>query len=249
LLEEYEALGRERDTIIVFMSDNGAEAMVPESAPVPGLSEWIKENFDNRLENLGHRGSHAGYGPGWAHVSGAPFRSFKGSAYEGGTHTSAFVVLPHGRAGRIDDFVHVLDVVPTLLGLAGIEVPGTSRGGRPIHPFEGRAFIDATGVVVPVDPRHFAAHELFGHRNVRVGTLKAVSEWAGTSGSAPWQLYDLANDPGEQRNLAVVRGKALGDLTARYDEWARAHGVIMPSTQAPTYGSKQSPTAENEDGK
>ena len=244
LLDAYEALDRKRDTIIVFMSDNGAEAMVPESAPLPGLPEWIRENFDNRFENLGHRGSHAGYGPGWAHVSGAPFRSFKGSAYEGGTHTSALVVLPHGRAGRVDDFVHVLDVVPTLLGLAGVGLPGNSHRGRPIHALEGRAFIDATGSVVPVDREHFAAHELFGHRNVRVGTLKAVSEWAGMSGSAAWELFDLASDPGEQRNLAAMRGKALGELTARYEEWARAHGVIMPSTQAPSYGTKQAPAGE-----
>jgi arylsulfatase A-like enzyme len=238
LLQSYQRLDRGRETVIIFMSDNGAEAMVPESSPLPGLAKWIADNFDNRLENLGRPGSYVGYGPGWAHVSNAPFRSFKGSAYEGGTRTAAFVVLPQSGPGRMDDFVHVLDIAPTLLRLAGAAGPGSSYQGRPIHPLEGTAFLDSNGGPVKAEAGRVAAHELFGHRNVRLGPLKAVSEWSGPQGPAQWQLFDLAVDPGEQHDLSSSRGADLEGLIARYDAWATAHGVIMPSQTAPAYEAR-----------
>jgi arylsulfatase len=231
LLDAYTRLDRKRDTVVVFISDNGAEAMMPQAAGIPGLAQWITANFDNSLANLGHRGSYAGYGPGWAHVSNTPFRSFKGSAFEGGVHTPAFVVLPGAAPRRIGEYVHVLDLVPTLLGMAH----ATAAQDATHYALEGRALLDPAGTAVAADPERITAHELFGHRNVRRGPLKAVSTWT-AAGSKPWQLFDVAGDPGEQHDLATSRRADVAALETLYDDWADSHGVIMPAKGAPTYG-------------
>lgn len=228
LLEAIEERGRLDDTIIVFMSDNGAESMQLERSKLPQVSEWIAKNFDNRLGNLGSAGSYVGYGPSWAHVSNAPVRAYKGGPYEGGTRVPAIVVVPGGKPQRVDDFAHVLDLAPTLLAMAGV---------TPKQPqFDGRQIIDAQGHPMPGDPLRVSNTELFGHRSVRRGDLKAVSPWLGAAGPAPWQLYDLAADPGEQHDLAADRPRDVEALAALHAQWAQEQGVIPPAKEAPAYG-------------
>jgi arylsulfatase len=236
LLESLHETGRDRNSVIVFLSDNGAEAMVPQNATLPGLKDWIAKNFDNRLENLGHAGSYVGYGPRWAHVSNAPQRSYKGTAYEGGHKVPAFIVVPGGDQMRVDGYAHVLDLPPTLLQVAGVALPQGSYAGRPVLGMEGRPLLGAGLKPVPADPGRVASGELFGHRGVRRGEWKAVSRWLGRDGSAPWELYDLARDPGEQQDLAAGRPAELAELVRLHDAWATTNGVILPSRDAPAFG-------------
>lgn len=228
LFDALEARGRLDDTVIVFISDNGAEAMQPEQARLPGLSEWIAKNFDNRTENLGSASSYVGYGPAWAHVSEAPFRSFKGGPYEGATRVPAILVAPGVKSRLVHSYASVLDLAPTLLAYAGVTV---EQGA-----LDGRRLVDAKGKPLPADPSRVANTELFGHRSVRQGDLKAVSPWLGAAGHAPWQLYDLASDPGEQHDLAAKRPRDVGALSALHAQWEREQGVIQPSKDAPVYG-------------
>lgn len=236
LLDELRRLGRDDDTLVVFMSDNGAEAMEPVDQ-LPGLAEWVATGFDNRLGNMGHARSYVAYGPGWAHVSSAPFRGFKGTAYEGGTRTAAFVVVPGGRAGRIDRYVSVLDLAPTLLRFARVIPPGAQYRGRSVHELEGRPFLTTGGDIEPVDPAQVAGQELFGHRGIRRGALKAVSAWSASQGSLPWQLFDSGRDPGEQRELNTERPADLQALSSHYELWAREHGVLATPRSSPEHGA------------
>lgn len=238
LLASLRESGRDRDTVIVFLSDNGAESMVPQQSKLPGLKEWIAASFDNSLANLGHARSYTGYGPAWAHVSNTPQRAFKGSAYEGGNKVPAFVVVPGGRHARVDSFAHVLDLPPTLLALAGVEPPAGTYAGRDVLSMEGRVIVDAHGRALGGDPRRVANGELFGHRSVRLGTLKGVSSWRGAQGAGPWQLYDLASDPAEQHDLAAARPGDVARLERLHEDWSRLNGVIAPSTKAPVYGDE-----------
>jgi arylsulfatase len=238
LLAEWQRTGRDRNAVIVFMSDNGAEQMAPEAAMLPGLADWIAKNFDNSLDNLGHAGSYVGYGSGWANVSNAPFRGFKGLAYEGGVRTAGIVVWPGVRAARVDDYVNVLDLPPTLLHLAGVAPPDGSYKGRPVLPMEGRSLVGNSGQFAAADPQRTSAHELFGHRGVVRGDLKAVSTWTGATGPGPWQLHDLSTDPGEQHDLAAVRAPELASLSAWFERWAKENGVIEPARNAPVYGKE-----------
>lgn len=240
LLDELRRSGRDRNTLIVFMSDNGAEGMEPDTSQLPGLKEWVASSFDNSLGNMGHARSYIAYGPGWAHMSNTPFRGFKGSAYEGGTHTAAFIVMPgSSRAGRSDRYVRVLDLAPTLLRFAGVTPPGTQYRGRNVYALEGQPFLTTQGSIEPDDTTRISGQELFGHRGIRQGSLKAVSAWAGPRGSLPWQLFDLAADSAEQRELSAERPAALGALTSLYDQWASEHGVLETPRGGPGYAAEK----------
>jgi arylsulfatase len=238
LLDVLRETGRDRNTVIVFLSDNGAESMVAEESKLPGLKEWIAQNFDNRLENLGHAGSYVSYGPSWAWVSSTPQRGFKGGAYEGGNKVPAFIVVPGGQPDSIDTYAAVLDLAPTFLALAGAAPTGSRNAGHDVLPLEGRALLDTRGRPVRGERARVANGELFGHRAVRQGALKAVSRWTGKGGSAPWELYDLGQDPGEEHDLAKWRSRDLARLEAQHDAWERNYGVILPAPDAPVLGSE-----------
>lgn len=229
LLAALEARGALDDTVIVFISDNGAEAMQPEQSRLPGLSEWIAKNFDNATANLGSATSYVGYGPSWAHVSNAPWRAYKGGPYEGATRVPAIIVAPGVDPQRSHAYANVLDLAPTLLAMAGAE-PAAGI-------LDGERIFDRKGRPVPAGDTRVANTELFGHRSVRRGGLKAVSPWLGAAGNGPWQLYDLEADPGERRDLAAERPGDIADLAALHAQWAREQGVILPVKDAPVYGA------------
>ncbi|MBM5811658.1 MAG: arylsulfatase [Gammaproteobacteria bacterium] len=237
LLDEFRRSGRLANTVIVFLSDNGAEAMEAESAPLPGLREWIAQNFDNSLANVGRPGSYISQGRFWAPLSNLPFRGVKGATHEGGIRTAAFVVLPSGAQGRIDAYTHVLDLTPTFLTLAGVRHPGTEYQERSVFALEGR-LLPLPGLAAAADAGRVASFELFGNRATQAGNLKVVSPWRGPGGSAPWQLFNLSRDPGERQDLAAGRPDDVARLVALHETWARDAGVVMPAPGFPGYGSR-----------
>ena len=91
--------------------------------------EYYSENFDLSYEHHGEKGSYSEYGRGWASTSMTPFSNFKGSAAEGGVRAQLIVRYPKvvAQGERSDAFVYLLDVVPTLLDLAGVK-PRTDAG-------------------------------------------------------------------------------------------------------------------------
>ncbi len=242
LLRALERDGALRNTVIVFMSDNGAEAMVPDTAPLPGLKEWVARNFDNRYENIGKVGSYVGYGPRWAHVSAAPLRAFKGTTFEGGIRAPAFIAFPGGPGVTFREYTHVRDLSVTLLRVAGLAPTlslATETAG--LWPMEGRALLDDTGTPLPPTAPPTAHYELFGHRAVQRGPLKAVSMWRGAEGPGPWSLFDLQQDPSESHDLAQARADDLAALVAAHDRWTQAYGVLEPARAAPSYGTERKP--------
>jgi arylsulfatase A-like enzyme len=118
VLDHLKAKGMLDNTIVVFMSDNGGESAKLQ----PMFPEYYAKNFDLSYEHLGEKGSYSEYGPGWASVSMTPFSNFKGSAAEGGMRAPFVIRYPSviGEGERSDAFTYVLDVVPTLLDLAGV---------------------------------------------------------------------------------------------------------------------------------
>jgi arylsulfatase len=229
--------GRLENTIILFMSDNGAEGMDAESTPMPGMQEWIARTFDNSLENVGRPGSYVTQGRFWAPVSNLPFRGVKGTTHEGGIRTPAFVVLPSGAAGRIDAYTHVLDLTPTFLAWAGATHPGTEYRGRGVLAPEGR-LLPLPGLPAPPADGRVLSFELFGNRATQAGTLKIVSPWRGPAGPGPWQLFDVSSDPGERHDLAAGRSADLARLVGLHEAWMRDYGVIMPAKDFAGYSSK-----------
>ena len=162
--------------------------------------------------------------PPWANLANTPLRKSKIFTHEGGIATPLIVHWPAGipRRGELRHTPgHLVDVVPTLLELAGATAPARWDGeARP--PLPGRSLVPAFAKDVRIerDPIFFK-HE--GNRALRVGDWKIVASGPG----APWELYDLATDRAEMHDLAAQhpdRVQALAPVWARLDEEFREQG-------------------------
>jgi arylsulfatase A-like enzyme len=136
VLDHLRKFGEYDDTLILFFSDNGANGAV-KTAYFGQTPEYLA-TLDNSLENRGLPGSFVEMGPGWAKASMAPGRMFKAFPAEGGIRSPLLVKLPGKMANagtRNHSFLHVRDVMPTILDSAGIEAavrrsPGSRHAGH-----------------------------------------------------------------------------------------------------------------------
>ena len=222
--------GELEHTIVVFMSDNGAEGhdMATEWTAV---ADTAKACCNNTLENMGRPGSYVWLGPNWSRASSAPFRLFKGYPTEGGTRVPVIISYPGvSTRGVTEARAHVSDLMPTLLDLAGVPHPGDTFAGRAVAPMTGvslKPLLDGTAPWTRA-PDEVVADELMGKRFVSEGALKAL--WLPKPHDrARWQLYDLAADPSEQIDLAAARPAELARLRAHWDDYARRNHVILPN--------------------
>ena len=146
-----------------------------------------------------------------------------------------------GRRGRLDTVVTVKDVAPTILELAGVRHPAPSFEGRAVAALEGRSMLPL--LEGASDTVHGGAltmgWELFGRRALRRGSFKIV--WLFEPyGPGRWQLFDLATDPLESKDLASARPDTLAELVRAWDEYAAKNGVILP-TRDMGYGLESLP--------
>ncbi len=228
LLQFLRDAGQYDNTYILFFSDNGAEGN-----PIGRMAtnaEWIPKRFDNSLANLGRTSSYVYPGPGWAQAA-TPFRLWKGFPTEGGVRVPAIVRFgANGRRGTSGAVVTVKDVAPTLLELAGVQHPAPKFEGRPVARLEGRSMLRfVKGETAAVHGDDFTmGWELFGRRALRKGDWKIV--WLFEPyGPARWELFDLASDPAEARDLAAAQPEKLAELLRLWDEYAAKNGVILPT--------------------
>lgn len=223
LLDYLKSTGQYDNTLVVFMSDNGAAGERHEQFYPAGA------HTDNSLENLGRRGSQIDYGLRWAEVSAAPLRLFKGSTAEGGISVPAIVHMPRSlaRQGVEHGVARVDDLAPTFLEIAGLAVP--EEQGK--HPITGRSMLpmlEGKGAL-----ERPLAGELFGSLYYREGNLKLLGlrPWA-MPGQAPqptrWQLFDVARDRGELEDLAAREPEVFERLKRQWQVYAREVGVVFP---------------------
>ncbi len=232
LLAHLEASGDLDDTVIVFLSDNGAEGALIEAVPVfgPYLMEFIAQHYDNRLENIGRPNSYVWYGPRWAQAATAPSRLYKTHTTEGGIRVVAFMTYGgfarQGGIGR--DFATAMDVMPTLLDLAGVAHPGARWAGRDIVAMRGRSLVPyLQGETDAVHTEATATGwELFGRCAIRRGDWKALL-LPPPDGPGHWQLYDLARDPGEIVDLSAAEPERLAGLIADWNAYVEETGVVL----------------------
>jgi arylsulfatase len=206
----------ENQTLVMFLSDNGGDG-----AP---------ENFTPELPPGVPNSSYI-YGRGWARLSNTPLRGYKRETYEGGIATPFIAVWPSviasGRTAHQP--AHVIDVMATCLEAAGATYPSTYHG-RPVLPHEGRSLMaEFRGDVnfrAPPERMLFWEHE--GYRAVREVQWKLVAPHGGL-----WELFDLAADRGETRNLAEQRPDIVQRLSDAYATWAARCGVVDWQTLSP----------------
>ena len=226
-LEFLEKRDTDRETVIVFMSDNGAEGN--DIGGIGSNSYWIPSHFDNRLENLGRQGSYMWLGLGWGDAAVSPFTLFKSYATEGGLRTPAIVYSSSDRfrSGIRDAIVTVRDIAPTLLELAGVAQHDGSYKGRTVHRMSGSSLVKyLDGRTNTVHGNEPLGWELYGSRALIKGEWKAVRIFP-PAGSGEWQLFNLKTDPTENFDLATDFPDVMAELIEDWDAYAAANGVVV----------------------
>jgi arylsulfatase len=190
------------NTLILFLSDNGASAEI-----------MVRGDGHDPQAAPGSAATHLCLGPGWSTVSNTPFRRHKTWVHEGGITTPLIV---HWRAGieargeLRHQPGHVIDLVPTILEVAGGRPPATWKG-EPVPEAPGRSLLP----VLTGNPgkRGLPERELWwlheGNRALRLGRWKLVA-----AKGDPWELYDLAADRNETEDLATRHPEKTRELEA-----------------------------------
>jgi arylsulfatase len=186
--------------VVIFLSDNGASA-----------EQLIRGDGHDPSEPAGSARTHLCLGPGWSSCSNAPFRLHKIWVNEGGIASPLIVHWPAGirdRSALRPDPCHFVDMLPTLVDLAGGR-PASSSGPA----LAGRSLVPAfaRGGKVQRDYLYFNHSR---SRAIRVGSWKLIA----TGESGPWELYDLAKDRCEQRDLAAAHPDRVRQLAAAWKE-------------------------------
>ncbi|MCU0249450.1 MAG: arylsulfatase [Vicinamibacterales bacterium] len=237
LIDHLKKIGEYENTIFIVFGDNGAEGtdLFDMIAGTPGTlnfllaaTKWSGTDF----KQWGDPGSFPSYGAGWAQVSMTPFSQYKGMMAEGGIRNALIVSGPAVKRpkGSINGGVmHVADIMPTLLELAGATYPKT-HNGRDLPPLIGTSWVRmlAGGAESPRTDQDYLAWEIFGNRAVRQGDWKLRWQWK-PYGTGDWELFNVVTDPAERKDVAAANPERATALLARWDEYVKANNVILPS--------------------
>jgi arylsulfatase A-like enzyme len=212
VLEQLRAMEAFDDTLIFFLSDNGADATI-----------LIRGDRHDPAAAPGSAGSYLCIGPGWATASNSPFHRHKIWVHEGGIATPLIVHWPAGvrGAGTLrHDLGHAIDIVPTILDLLKAAPSFPSEA----PPLPGRSLAPLLTEASTVERESlFFHHE--GNRALRMGNWKIVSA---TEDGDGWQLYDLSRDRGETTDLAEKHPQRVRRMAEQWqtlqDEYSRAAG-------------------------
>ena len=255
VLDLIDRLGERDDTLVIVMSDNGASA---EGGPRGSFNEMYFFNFEPesleenlaRIDLLGGPGAHNHYPWGWAWAGNTPLKRWKRETHEGGVCDPLIMRWPAGIAGRGEtrhQYVHAIDLLPTLLDLVGIAAPAEIKGVKQ-REVEGVSFAPVIG-----DPGRASDHltqyyEMLGCRALYHDGWKAVVfhplPHLAYDGSDPdrsfeddaWELYHVADDFSETVDLAQERPDKLAELV---ELWWReaARYQVLPVTNRLGIGS------------
>lgn len=216
LVRKLKSLGKYENTLIFFLSDNGA---CQEGGILGGGNE---ESIRDPLSTKGTAGPRCGRA--WANASNTPFRLYKHFVHEGGMSTPLVVHWPAGiptdkHGSWVEPIGYLPDIMPTCLELAGGTYPSVWQG-QSIHAPAGKSLVPlirGSGQSVHTAPV-FWEHE--GNRALRDGKWKLV--WAN---DGPWELFDMEVDRTEMNNLFASMPRRAADMQRTWESWARRTGV------------------------
>jgi len=218
--------GQYDNTLIIFMSDNGANGAMATSYPGNADGKYLS-TFNNELENRGLQNSYIETGPGWAQASSAPFRLFKLFTTEGGIRAPLMIKLPGqknepGKWNR--NFVHVTDIMPTLLEITETNYP-TNYQGNKLHELIGSSLVPTlNNSAVDIHSDKGMGYELFEMKAYIKGNWK-ILRLPVPMASGEWQLYDIDKDPGESTDLSAQFPEIKQQLIEAWNEYARQNEV------------------------
>jgi arylsulfatase len=237
LIDHLKEIGEYENTIFLVFGDNGAEGtdLFKMIAGTPGTRDFLFAaiNWSQTHPNAwGDPGSYVAYGPMWAQVSMTPFSQYKGWLAEGGIRNALIVSGPAVKRpkGSINHgFMHVADIMPTLLEIAGTSYP-KSRDGHETPPLMGTSWgkVLAGQADSPRTEQDYLGWEIFGNRAIRQGDWKLRWEYK-PLGKGDWELFNLAADPAERIDLAAARPDKVKALVALWGSYVKTNNVVLPS--------------------
>ena len=253
LFDFLKSIGEFDNTLIMFISDNGASA---EGGPHGSINESLF--FNNvpetaeaglkMIDELGGPKTFNHYPWGWTFAGNTPFRRWKRETYRGGISDPFIVHWPEGikTKGEVRaQYAHAIDMVPTVLEALDIEPP-ESIAGVAQSPIQGVSFAHALDERDAPSKHHTQYFEMFGHRSLYHDGWRAVCPWPGTSfaesglqfgapidaakltdlDATAWELYDIENDPAENHDVAAQHRDKLIEMVGRWYVEAGKYGVL-----------------------
>lgn len=215
IVAKLKEVGEFENTLILFLSDNGACAEYISSGPNKDLT--------------GEGDTWESYRIHWANAGSTPYREYKHWIHEGGIATPLIAHWPKGiREDLEGSFVrepgHITDIMATVVAVTGAKYP-TAFKGYEIHPMEGKSLLPHFKGNENERTPIFWEHE--GNIGVRDGKWKLVAKTAQDADLNPetLELYNMEEDPTELHNLATVHPERLEDLYAAWKNWAEKVGV------------------------
>lgn len=214
LIDDLRHAGEVENTLIMFISDNGA------------CAEWDPFGFDiqssnqntlyrgRELEEMGGPGTFHSVGSGWANAANTPWRLQKHYTHEGGISSPCIVHWPGGdiRSGEIDHQpAHLIDLMPTI-----VEASGCTYSGK--LPMAGQSLIPLFREGRLAARPLFFEHE--GNRAIHDGDWKLVA-----LRDEPWELYDVTADRTELNNLAPQYPEKVIELAHKWERWGEQNFV------------------------
>jgi arylsulfatase len=220
-------IGEYDNTMILFFSDNGANGAFPTA--YPGQTEEYLNSFDNSLDNRGLVNSFIETGPGWAQASMSPSRMFKAFTSEGGIKAPLIVKLPGSMttAGTMSNsFVHVRDIMPTILDIAGISHTKEFQG-RTVRPMQGQSLLDffLGEAEIPYPGAGRVGYELFGLKAFFDEDWK-ILQMPRPFASGEWELYNLKENPAETNDLSSEYPQKLEEMVELWEQYKEDNAVL-----------------------
>ena len=219
-IDEYE------NTLIVFMSDNGAAAEDFYNNPIYG--PYLKNNFSVKYDDMGKENSFISLGTGWAEASSAPFKFFKGLPTQGGI-VSPLIISGYG-VDRKDyfsnKFITLLDIAPTLYDFGKIDFKNNNfdlslQGSSLKKYLSGKNnYIHKKGYVF--------GFEHSGYCFIMKDNWKLVN-YESPFDIKNFELYNLKNDPIEEINLKEKEVKIFNDLLDEWNIFSKKNKLILPT--------------------
>jgi arylsulfatase A-like enzyme len=229
LINYLKETGLYENTLVVFLSDNGAAA--EDFYYHDHFGPFLQENYSDTYEDMGKEHSFISYGPQWAEAGSSPFLYYKGYTTEGGMTAPMIISGPlvHGKNQIDHQFLSIMDLAPSFYELAGISYPKT-RNGKELAPLAGSSLLPALkGEEKPVhDSTYLFALEHRAYAVVQKGNWKLLNIQRPLD-LENFQLFNLEEDRIEQVDLKERFPEKFQELLQDWQQYAQKVNVRVPT--------------------
>ncbi|EKB49824.1 arylsulfatase [Cecembia lonarensis] len=231
LINYLKEIGQYDNTLIVFLSDNGAAA--EDFYYHDHFGPFLQENYSDAYEDMGKENSFISYGPQWAEAGSSPFLYYKGYTTEGGMTAPMIISGPlvHSRNQIDHQFSSIMDLAPSFYELAGVSYPKTWNGVE-LAPLAGSSLLPIlNGAEKPVhDSTYVFALEHRGYAMLQKGNWKLLNIQRPLE-LENFRLFNLAEDPIEQDDLKERFPEKFQELLYDWQQYAQKVNVRIPTPQ------------------